>query len=299
MSGFSNSELFLEPKTNQYGSHMIMTNVHKETKTKFVNIDTKFRDEYNYLQITNYNVTLPERITDVKSIEIPNIEIPITYYNISMNLGNSFFKVMNTDNTSSQIITIPDGQYDKNALATTINNLLVTTNLQYRVVVDSSSIFKTSSNSVKIEFDIDSTGNNDKFNFKFKLGWILGFRNTSYTITTSDTKSEAIIDLTGPKYLYLAIDEFNNKGNQNSFVTPLSTSIINKKVIARMAMNSFMFPYGSVASFTHYNGLTTDMRSYNGIIDLMRLNVQLLNENGTLMQLNGLDFSFLMKIKHE
>jgi hypothetical protein len=303
MSGFSNSELFLEPKTNQYGSHMIMTNVHKETKTKFVNIDTKFRDEYNYLQTTNYNITLPERITDVKSIEIPNIEIPITYYNISMNLGNSFFKVMNTDNTGSQIITIPDGQYDKNALATTINNLLVTVtsnhrNLQYRTD-GSTSIFKTTNNSVKIEFDIDSTGNNDKFNFKFKLGWILGFRNTSYTITTSDTKSEAIIDLTGPKYLYLAIDEFNNKGNQNSFVTPLSTSIINKKVIARMAMNSFMFPYGSVASFTRYNGLTTDMRSYNGIIDLMRLNVQLLNENGSLMQLNGVDFSFLMKIKHE
>jgi hypothetical protein len=301
MSGFSNSDLFLEPKTNQYGSHMIMTNVHKETKTKFVNIDTKFRDEYNYLQTTNYNITLPERITDVKSIEIPNIEIPITYYNISMNLGNSFFKVMNIDNTGSQIITIPDGQYDKNALATTINNLLVTsnhTNLQY-LVNGSSSIFKTSSSSVKIEFDIDNTGNNDKFNFKFKLGWILGFRNTSYTVTTSNTKSEAIVDLTGPKYLYLAIDEFNNKGNQNSFVTPVSSSMINKKVIARMAMNSFMFPYGSVASFTRYNGLTTDIRSYSGIIDLLKLNVQLLNENGTIMQLNGLDFSFLMKIKHE
>ena len=64
-------------------------------------------------------------------------------------------------------------------------------------------------------------------------------------------------------------------------------------------MNSFMFPYGSVASFTHYNGLTTDIRSYSGIIDLLKLNVQLLNENGTIMQLNGLDFSFLMKIKHE
>lgn len=36
MSNFDNSSLFMEPRTNQYGSHMIMTNVHKPTKTKYV-----------------------------------------------------------------------------------------------------------------------------------------------------------------------------------------------------------------------------------------------------------------------
>jgi len=298
MSQFNNSELFLEPKTNQYGSHMIMTNVNKQTKQKLINIDTKFRDEYNFLQTVNYNVTLPERITDVKSIEIVNVEIPITYYNISMNLGNSYFKISNTDNSNPVLIVIPDGQYTDVTLAKSISDLLSNSshsNLKFEIKGSNS---KFSGSGVKIEFDIDSTGNSDKFNCKFKLGWILGFRNTTYIIS-SDIISEAIIDLNGPKYLYLAIDEFNNKGNQNSFITPLSNSMINKKVIARMAMNSLMFPYGFVASFTLLNGLTTDIRSYSGIIDLMRLNIQLLNENGTPMQLNGLDFSFLMKVKHE
>jgi hypothetical protein len=95
------------------------------------------------------------------------------------------------------------------------------------------------------------------------------------------------------------VDEFNNKGNQNSFVTPLSNSIINKKVIARIALNTYMFPYNLNASFTRFNGLTSDVRSYNGTVDIQKLNVQLLNENGTPMQLNGLDFSFLMKITYE
>ena len=45
---FDNKELFLEPKVKQYGSHMVMSNVYKNTKVKYVNIDTKFRDEYNY-----------------------------------------------------------------------------------------------------------------------------------------------------------------------------------------------------------------------------------------------------------
>ena len=60
-------------------------------------------------------------------------------------------------------------------------------------------------------------------------------------------------------------------------------------------MNNVMFPYGYNAAFTHLNGLTSDVRSYNGTVDLLKLNVQLLNENGSPMQLNGLDFSFLMK----
>jgi hypothetical protein len=31
----------------------------------------------------------------------------------------------------------------------------------------------------------------------------------------------------------------------------------------------------------------------------LKLNVQLLNENGIPMQLNGLDFSFVLQVKHE
>jgi hypothetical protein len=234
-------------------------------------------------------------------MEITNIEVPISFYNISMNLGNSYFKVMTASSTYPQVITIPDGQYTGSSLATTINNLISHTSYTYlRYVFDGSgSIFNTTSSSVKIEFDIDSTGNNDKFNFKSKLGWLLGYRSTIYTVTTANTISEGIVDLNGPRYLYLAIDEFNSKGNQNSFITPTSTSMINKKVIARIAMNNVMWPYGNVASLTHYNGLTTDIRSYTGVVDLLKLNVQLLNENGTPMQLNGLDFSFLLKVKHE
>jgi hypothetical protein len=298
MSEYNNMDLFLEPKTNQYGSHMVMTNVHKQTKTKLVNVDMKFRDEYNYSQIANYNITLPERINDVKSIEIMNIEVPISYYNISMNLGNSYFKIMNPDGSIPVVITIPDGQYSGSILAEKINDLItdsIYSGLQYNF---DGSRSRFSNANVKIEFDIDSTGNSDKYNLKSKLGWLLGFRNTSYIIT-SNIISEATVDLNGPRYLYLAVDEFNNKGNQNSFVTPLSNSIINKKVIARVAGNNLLFPYSSNASFTRYNGLTSDIRSYTGNIDIQKLNVQLLNENGSPMQLNGLDFSFLMKITYE
>ena len=60
-SYFDQKELFVGPQVNQYGSHMIMTDVKKEKKTKYVNLDTRFRDEYNENFNINYNITLDEK----------------------------------------------------------------------------------------------------------------------------------------------------------------------------------------------------------------------------------------------
>ena len=160
-------------------------------------------------------------------------------------------------------------------------------------------LVSTTSN-VSLVFDVDYTGNSDKFNFKHKLGWLLGFRKPTYAIvTTTITKSECTLDMYGSRYLYLAIDEFN-KGNQNSFVSPLSSSLINKNIIARITLDMATYSYGATLPATYYNGLlTTDTRSYTGKIDLQKLNVQLLNESGIPMMLNGHDFSFCLEASCE
>ena len=293
MSNFNNADLFLEPKTTQFGSHMIMSNVNRPKKTKFVNIDTRFRDEYNYLQTANYNITLPERITEVKTMRLTNIEIPISFYNISANLGNNCFKI-----TRSNIVIIPDGNYTAITLSTAINNAISAFGLIYSNN-NYGSVFNTDSGSCVIDFDVTSSGQPDKYNFKSKLGWLLGFRNLTYTVTTANTVSESFLDLNGSRYLYLAIDEFN-KGNQNSFVSPLSTSLINKNIIGRISMDNSQFGFGSILPANQYNGfLISDRRNYTGKIDLLKLNVQLLNEIGIPMAMNGLDFSFCLEIEHE
>ena len=315
---YSKPDLFLEPKTTQYGSHMIMSNVHKPNKTKYVNIDTKFRDEYNYLQTSNYNITLPERINEVKSMRLTNIEIPMTFYNISANLGNNYFKVCNAGKTEYVMVIINDGNYTKASLKTEINRVIGTlptlpsnTNNYRKLFYDETtdglkSIFRTRTEehssiiyTLFVEFDVDITGQPDKYNFKSKLGWLLGFRNFTYEINNISTVSDCFIDLLGPRYLYLAIEEYN-KGNQNSFVSPLSTSLINKNVIARITMNNAVYPFGQILPANQFNALLiSDKRTYTGKIDLQKLNVQLLNESGSPMSLNGMDFSFCLEIEHE
>jgi len=299
MSQFT-TDLFLEPNTKQYGSHMVMTNVTKQTKVKYVNIDTRFRDEYNYLSTVNYNLTLPQRITDVKTMTLTAIEIPMSIYNISSNIGNNCFSVQTSSPSSTSIITIPDGYYTIDTLKTAINNALSTYNLTYNYLgLNSQFSLINAGTSITINFDITKSGTNDKYNVKSKLGWILGFRNITYVITRTVTTSESFIDLNGPRYLYVALDEYN-KGNQFSFVSPLYTSLINKNIIARISLDTATHPYGKILPANLTNGLlVSDTRSYTGKIDLLKLNLQLLDENGNNVNLNGLDFSFCLAVEHE
>ena len=74
MSHFSKNQIFNEPKTTQYGSHMVMSNVQKESKKKYISIDTANSEEYNSLKTSVYNISLPERTNEVKQICLKNIE---------------------------------------------------------------------------------------------------------------------------------------------------------------------------------------------------------------------------------
>jgi hypothetical protein len=221
-----NDDLFLAPKTTQYGSHMVMTNVSKPTKKKYINIDTKFRDEYNYLQVTDYNITLPERITDVKNMTVTSMEIPMTFYNISSSLGNNSFQITDLSNSNSvYLVVVPDGNYNQANLITTLNtklNSFTSNNLKIDLSGNNSRLY-SNGRTFSIDFTVNDQGIPDKYNFRYKLGWLLGFRNPYYTIigTNIYTHSEQFIDLTNPRYLYLALEEFNN-GNQKSFVSPIT-----------------------------------------------------------------------------
>ena len=309
---FDEKSMFMEPRVSQYNNHMVMTNVSKQTRKKFINIDTKFCDEYannrtnpgnpSY-NVANYNITLPEKINDVKSMSVRNVEIPITFYNISASAGNNFFKVTRASNTASYTITLDDGQYDASSLASSINakmDAISDISFVNFSISNNISQFSCSDNAYTIQFAVSSTGTFDKYNVKSKLGWMLGYRNIEYGVTPSaSARSESIVNLLGSKYLYLAIDEFS-KGNQTSFISSLAGSQINKNIIGKIILNRATFPFGTILPANNYDGyLMTDKRTYNGKIDIQKLNVQLLDENGSLVNLNGIDFSFCIEVDYE
>lgn len=296
-SYFDNKELFTGPKMNQYGSHMVMTNVTKTSKTKYVNIDTKFRDEYNLNVTSDYNITLPERITDVRSISVTNVEIPMTFFNISENLGNNAMKVGPT------AFVVPDGEYTITTLVAALEARRTALSIAITFTTTNNKIIITTTSGVgtlhAIDFGVDSSGGFAKYNFKSRLGWLMGFRQQTYSVFNgSPITSEFLVDLSGPRYLYLVVDEFTGNGNQKSFISPLPSSVINKNILARIPMNRQFYAFMSVLPLST-DDLLSDIRSYTGKVDIQKLNIQLVNENGIPMNLNGADFSFCLKIEHE
>lgn len=314
---FDNRDAFLQPQVTQHGSHMVMTNVHKEKRVMHWNIDTQFRDDYdNYALTTSgglipgYIFTLPQPINNVRTITVNNAEIPISFYNISAAMGNNVMKV------NSTLVTVPDGFYTAATLKTALNILL--SGLFFDISSNSnpySSFRNTTGSPITISFAVKPSNtcasvttagagtpsaDFDKYNIKSKLGWLLGFRSISYTIVSGATlRSEGLLDLTSPRYLYLVVDEFTNS-NTNSFISPLPTSIVNKNILAKITIDYSHYSFGQVIVANPPNGLlVSDCRCYNGKVNLQKLRVQLVNAYGIPVHLNGLDFSFCLEVEYE
>jgi hypothetical protein len=305
---FDNKDSFLEPRVNQYNSHMVMTNVSQPTRKKYINIDSRNLDVSGN-SIANYTITLPERINNVKSIMVCNAEVPISYYNVSSNLGNNSFGVYDVTGGISGSVVVSNGNYTSSTLVTEINSKLtalsnnfddLSFNVYNNFVISSVKSDSTVATSgIDVNFAVNSSNEFDKYNFKAKLGWLLGFRDTSYNMTSTTRTAEALPDLNGPRYLYLVVDEFT-KGNQSSFLAINTRSQIQGNILARITMNRTTFGFGNILPANNFNGyLLTDRRSYNGRVDLQKLKIQLTDEYGTPVDLNGSGFSFCLEVEYE
>jgi hypothetical protein len=313
---YGDKELFASPEVSQYGSHMVMTNVIKHTQKKYINLDTVFGDDYVNNTTRNeevctfnkasYTFTLPQRLTNIKSLKVNSAEIPMSYYNISKYIGNNAFLVKwSGPDLSSNTISIPDGNYTPYSLHTVLQSYFTTNNIPITIELNTITNKITITNNrtdldLILSFAVKDDGSFDKNNFKSKLGWILGFRKTEYTIPKLGGKAvgESVINVNW-KYLYLAIDEFSN-GNQNSFASQMSSSLINKNILSKIILNRQIYDYGSILPTTLRMGfLISDKRTYNGAIDIQKLNVQILDEYGNVINLNGLNFSVGIELEYE
>jgi len=290
---FDNKQIISGPSIKQQDSHMIMTGVSKTVKERIISIDTKFRKDYVYGQNANsdFTVNFGEKISEVRSMEVDSIDIPLTFFNI--NSSNNTFHV----NTS--LITLTPGFYtNASAVATEINSKMISAGFSAAdisfstVSLNQTSIFRTNANTYDISFGASES-------YKSNLGWLLGFRKNSYGISSSSKSvvSECSINLKNPRHLFLAINEFSSS-NVNSFLAPFENANLNKNIIARISVPDTGFATTVTAS--HGNGyLVSEVRKYLEKVNIQRMHIQLLDDAGNVVNLNGSDFAIALKITCE
>jgi hypothetical protein len=295
----------LEPTVQQQGSHMVMKGVSKTLKEKIVNIDTKYRPNYDYTSYASTNMVFGEKLSEVRSMEVVSIDLPITFYNIYANSdclqnGNNYLRIKNGG--SSKILTLTPNYYSSNnSLVTEINtqlqNLSLATDISYSVV-NNKSFFKSKVTNYSLATNVDMCGNTYELNNQNNLGWTLGFRDTSYNLTTSGLTSECILNLKSTRHVFLALNEFS-QGNSNSFVSPLEKTNQSKNIIAKICIPSTV-NFGDTLCVNKANGLlVSEVRKYLEKVNIQRMNLQLLDDAGNVINLNGADFSVCLRVVHE
>jgi hypothetical protein len=249
-------------------------------------------------------VQLPMQLSDVLSIQLSAIELPMTFYTVSKQFGNNFFTVKITDTNEIQIVNIPDGNYTNTGIIDVINNALSLLTGNFAKIVFVININGSVNGSgqtmvgckideptfdFELNFQADKYGNDDKNTpLPLKFGWILGFRNGIYT-NNQNYVSEAVVNTTGPNYLYLVVDDYNNSIN-NSFYSAFNSSLLNKNILARISLNAPAFTVLSQNSLR----LITTPREYYGPVNIQNMNVQLLDGYGRIVDLNNMDYSFCL-----
>jgi hypothetical protein len=283
---------------------MIMKGVSKPLKEKIVNIDTKYRTDYDYRSYASANMVFGEKLSEVRSMEIVSLDIPITFYNIFENndcqqTGNNYLRIKNGG--TSKILTLTPNYYTDISFVAEINNQLQNLSLSSDIsysVVNNKSFFKSKVNTYSLATNVDMCGNVYDSNIQNNLGWVMGFRDTSYNLTTSGIASECILSLKTPRHLFLALNEFS-QGNSNSFVSPLEKTNQSKNIIAKICIPSTV-KFGDTLCVNKANGLlVSEVRKYLEKVNIQRMNLQLLDDAGRVIQLNGADFSLCLKLVHE
>lgn len=287
----------------------VINPLNKRILRKSLNIDTRFRENYYGTSSSNFHLDLPMRMTDVVSIQLTALEFPSTFYNISKVFGSSHFSITVGEETIP--IVIPDGNYTPAGLTSFLNTYLTSlttpSDNPFQYICFTVDMDQTGNGSGRmvvgikspqtpfdfsLNFQQDKSGLDDRMTpLPLKLGWKMGFRNGLY-VNSSSYVSEGVIDLVGSRYMFLVVDDFNNSVS-DGFYAAFTSSILNKNILARISLQ------GSVFSYLSQNNLSliTYPRQYFGPVDLQKLQIQLLDEYGRIIDLNNMDYSLCLTMQ--
>jgi hypothetical protein len=302
--------------------------------TQFLNIDTRFRKDLYTSESSNFTFTLPSPIKNVVSMKLSAFELPTSFYSISQSLGNNFLNIGCTyqydgkdEITYNITVIVDDGNYTVIDFLSVINSKLRPLNpLDGSLINTSLDDPKSIFNCIQLELDITSNGSGsgkttlgtsdivqfahkkdiksiqlnfglniagvlDSISITSKIGWNLGFIRPTY-LGKQNYVSDTLPEISTIRYIYICVNDFNNSVN-NIFVGAFDNWILNNNILARVPINSPFF------NLLMENDLSqnTEQRRYFGPVDIKRINLQILDDHGRILNMNKSNYSICLAFK--
>jgi hypothetical protein len=283
---------------SKYKSGLINPLTIKSLK-KIININTRFRENYNNSLSTNFTIDLPYSLKNVLNMRLLNYELPKTVYTISSKLGSNAFFI------NDILICLRDGGYDAQSIIEEINNRLneaSITNIIVNYCTTSGKITFESTNNTNFTLKFDFIEENTDLitrlasninKDQLTLGWLLGFRgnyinkklknpsyfNNTYT-NNSFYESESIYDELGINYYLLSVNDFQNNHN-NIFMSPFKQqSLADNNILAKLSSNCCSI-----------KNINYPQRIYFGPTTINKLHIKIYDEFGRIIDVNNADLS--------
>ena len=132
-------------------------------------------------------------------------------------------------------------------------------------------------------------------NLQLTFGWMLGFRDFIYPNKFSSNNlsyiSESVMDIIGPRYLFLVIDDGNFSSTNSNFFAATGSGLP-ANTIARISLKGAAFNIQTQNDFSVY----TEPRYYFGPVTIGQLGVKLIDEYQRVVNINNNDISFTLRM---
>jgi hypothetical protein len=270
------------------------------TKSLNLNMNSCFRSNYFQSNSSDFQYVLPSEIKNVVSMRLISLELPNSLYLISKYNKNNLFEIIITTNNEklNYIIEIPDGNYKEKELEDFLNKT-------YFYQSENDSLLKY------IKFTIDKYNNktsieilNDDISISLifsteynenpliTFGWLCGFRLTTYLNIQKCIISEGIFDNGSENYIYIIINDYQYNSN-NLNIVGFDKSLLIENVIAKVPIkhNNYSLILKNDSS------PLSQVREYNGPINISKLQFKLIDKFGTLLNFNNMDIGLTIEFE--
>lgn len=224
---------------------------------RIMNIDSTYRDNlylsnnlYNSITSSDMFVKLNDELDDVVQLELTNLCIPFTFYNIDTVYNNNYFYIQNASTLDISKIEIESGNYTNSTLVNAISDKLfeIIPDISLSInTINNKTTFTNNSgtdNYIIIFYDhldentsfkdnyLTNPSPNNQCKLNNNLGWILGFRNIDisnlsieYNLNTNASiVSESLCYISHTKYFTIIVDDLNKNQTNKSLVQIGNTS---------------------------------------------------------------------------
>jgi len=277
----------------------------KNITSRFINLDSQFRQPTGGVESssTDYTLDLSEPLNNVLSLRLYSVQIPYTWYSVDVYYGNTCFWIIIDENTTVTI-SVPSGNYSTTQFVTELNSCFSSKGFTNLTIPGTITPVSFNSNNGKITINLynykyngitfntnntyqiiffDVTGqltcgstNCNQININNinqTLGWLMGYRSPYIYLDISGNTAPSLIDLYGPKYLILSIDDYNQNHINNGLVTITELS-------KNLKLPSYYNPGFPIKCTLPINNLSTNMDSNevdNGDLLMDKLNLSFKN----------------------